>query len=479
MTGASTTGLDNTGIAHVVDVDKLIIQNTYGQNVDARGLYTEFQLTTSIFEPGIRGSVLIYDAHALVTRFPIVGEETIYVSFKTPGNLAKTGEFKVWKVTDEQPDDKGSSSSYRLHFCSPELVDNAQKIVAKSYPATDDAYSIVEDIKKTYIPSKKPIVRGQSKMSDPAKKLVIPMYRPMDAIDMILRRAYSSDKNASDYYLFFERFDSWRLVMFDDLVTNPINARQVQAGVVTQEQLDTSPDASVQKLETWYVYASDKYTGDSVTGKDIRRVISMSIGGRFDTISKIRDGQFESEIVQYSIMDKALTSKNYKSLSDEVRYLGDADQSTENNDRGGRGKERTNTSAFISNHSTVIHGYSGTQASKVFFRLKDPEEKTGVVKKSGGRYQAIRVALSQVQVSITVPGDTMVDVGDIVHLAVPKFESVLDKGENDEFLYGRYIIGAIKDSILTPGKHVMTLDLWKDAYGSHIIDSRLQENGTQ
>lgn len=475
-----TSAADNRGIAHVVEIDKLILQNHAGQNVDLKRVFTEVSVSTSIFEPGIRGSVLIYDAHGLINRLPIVGQETLFLEYKTPGNLPKIGEFKVWKISDEQPDNKGLSSSYRLHFCSPSMLVNAKKVVAKSYTNTDDVGAIVRDIQTNYLEINKPMVAGTLPMKDPAKKLVIPMYRPFEAIDMLLRRAYSGDQTKSDYFLYFERADTWHLKMFDELVTNPINAKQVAAGVLTQQQLDTSPDGSLRKLETWYVYASDKYQLDSTEGRDIRRIIGLNLGGRFDTIQKIREGQFENEVVQYSIVEKSISSQNYKLLRNEQRYLGGIDPNTENGPRGGHGKERTNTTEFISNYSTIESGYSGTQASQVFFRLKDPEEKDGVVKKSGWLYQAIRTALTQIQVTITVPGDTMVDIGDIVHLAIPKFESVLDRGENDDFLYGRYIVGALRDSILTPDKHVMTLDLWRDSFWKPISISKVaDENETQ
>lgn len=469
----SNTKTDNRGVAHVVEIDKMVLSNHVGQNVDLRAIFSEFTTTTSIFEPGIRGTVTVYDAHALINRHPIVGQETLHVSFKTPGNSPKESKFSVWKITDEEPDSKGTSSVYTLHFCSSTILQNAQQVVAKSFTNTDDAAAIIRAIAAEYMQMEKSFTTGSLPMKDPAKKLVIPMYRPLEAIDMILRRAYSGDDTKSDYYVFFERYDGWKLYMLDELVSNPINARQRAAGVVSQEQIDTSPDRSVQDLETWYEYASVKYQDDSVEGRDIRRVVGMTLGSRFDTIAKIRDGAFESEVVQYSIAEKSITSKKYSALTDEKRLLGGPPNDSVVNDRGGTGRERTNTVDFLSDFSTPTTGFVGSQASRTFFRLKDPEEKDGVVKKSGLRYAATRTQLSQIQVSITVPGDTMVDVGDVVHLSLPKFESVLDKGERDDFLYGRYIIGAIRDNILPPDKHVMTLDLWRDSYASPVTISKV------
>ena len=146
MTGSDETSVDTRGVAHAVEIEKMIIQNHAGQNVDVRAMFSEYTSVSSLFEPGIHGSVTIHDAHSLLTRHPIVGEETLHVSFKTPGNEPKTHQFAIWRVTDETPDDKGTASVYTLHFCAKAMLRNASKVIAKSYTDTDDAKSILRSI---------------------------------------------------------------------------------------------------------------------------------------------------------------------------------------------------------------------------------------------------------------------------------------------------------------------------------------------
>ena len=462
------------GLAGVVEVETLIISNHLGQNVDVRAVFTEIETTTSVFEPGIRGSVLIYDAQGLINRLPIVGEETLYLSFKTPGNEPKTGEFKVWKVTDETPDSKGLSSTYRLHFCGPEMFENARAPVAKSYVNTDDVAAIVTDILQQHLKSPKPL-EAVGTVRDPAKKLVIPTYRPFDAIDMLMRRAYSGDATKSDWFLFFERWDKWVLRMYDSLVEQPINKRlNVRDGTPGDQFQGLAKD----KIETWYVYQSDKYLMDSVRARDIRRVVNLTIESRFDSLAKIREGAYENEVVQYSIKDKALTSKvfKYQTNGGHPILAGGDDAFDDGVPRDDHMKANTNTDAFMAQYSNPTNGYAGSQASKVYYRLKDPEEKDGVVKKAGWIYRSARVLADQIRVTITVPGDTMVDAGDIVHLAIPRFDSIADEAQPDKFIYGKFIVGAVRDSILAPDKHAMTLDLYRDGYLTEISASELHED---
>lgn len=470
---ASSSG--ENGLAGIVEVDTLTISNHQGQNVDVRAIFTEIETTTSIFQPGLSGSVLLYDAQGLINRLPIVGEETITISFKTPGNDPKTGTFLIWKVTDESADNKGLSSAYRLHFCGPEMFENAKTVVAKSYDNTDDVSAIVSDIMNQYLKSQKQ-VEARGVIRDPAKKLVIPMYRPLEAIDMLLRRAYSGDKSKSDWFLFFERWDKWALRMYDSLVEQPINRRLTIRDGTPAEQFQ---GATKDKIETWYVYQSDKYLSDSIRGRDIRRVVSMVIESRFDSLAKIREGAYENEVVQYSIKDKAITSQVFKYQRDakNMPILGGGDDAFDSGvPQDKKLKANTNTDAFMARYNTAESGFAGSQASKVFFRLKDPEEKDGVVKKAGWLYRSARVLADQIRITITVPGDSMVDAGDIIHFAIPRFDSIEDEAQPDKFIYGKYIVGAIRDSILAPDKHAMTLDLYRDGNLSEITASELHED---
>ena len=288
---------------------------------------------------------------------------------------------------------------------------------------------------------------------------------------MLMRRAYSGDATKSDWFLFFERWDKWVLRMYETLVDQPLNARR-------GEKADLFP-AGPAITETWYVYQSDKYLKDSIRGRDIRRVVAMTIESRFDSLAKIREGGYESEVVQYSIKDKALTSNTFKYQTSGGHPILAGGTSPSSNDSLittlSNMKANTNTNQFMSNYANPLSGYAGAQASKVYFRLKDPEEKDGVVKKAGWIYRSAKVLTDQIRVTITVPGDTAVDAGDIVHFAIPRFDSISDEAAPDKFLYGKYIVGAIRDSILAPDKHACTLDLYRDGYMMEISASELYE----
>jgi hypothetical protein len=460
------TSQEERGIAHYVDLTKLDLLNNAGERVSIKNMFADFTLNSSIFEYFMHGHVVVYDAVGLINRLPIIGEETLEVEYATPGNTPKKMTFRVWKVTDEHPDEKGASSTYLLHFCSAEAFQNAFRLVGKSFTNTDDSASILKTVLTDYLKSQKPF--NTTTMKDPAKRLVIPNYKPFEAIDMLLRRGYAGNPSKTDYFLFFERSDGFYLRMIDDLVSKPINLREQGQGVPNPGDTGGTPDTPPTSVETYYAYASMKYQGDSVgdakrAPRDIRRIVTYKAHQRFDSLQKIREGLYENEVVQYSIMEKKLQSVVYKFQQKKVLLLGGSPGPNSDYTRG-TGNEPMNTDHFMSEFNTPTSKFRGDGASKVFYRLLDPEEKDGVVKKSGWLYQSMRVALSQVQISITVPGDTMVDCGDVVYLEVPRFDSTTYSHEPDKFLCGKYVVGSLRDSILSPDRHVMVLDLFRDSF---------------
>lgn len=463
---ADLSSVDTHAHAHVVEVEELSLVNHAGEEVDIRPIFIEIDVENSIFDPGIQGTILIYDAVGLINRLPIIGEERLKISYKTPGNRSKKGEFVIWKISEEHPDPKGNSSTYRLHFCGQEMIANGRNNLAKSYTNTDQALEIVREILGTYLESGKELRTREPTIKDPAKVLVIPYYSPFEAIDMVRRRAYTERTDSSNYFLFFERWDSWYFTTLDSLVEDPINNRETDT-VEGESGGSPLPDTESWK-ESWWSYASDKFIDDSIHAKDIRRVSVMRIVSRFNTIEKVTEGAYDNEVVQYSIVDKALYSNTFNfAQQGKVTMGGSKDPFDTDSPRGSEEKNTPNTDQFLSITGQVDSGFAGGQAPKVYFRLKDPEEKDGVVKKAGGAYRSTRVLLNQIQISVTVPGDTMVDVGDIIHLVIPRFDS-MDDTQPDKFLYGKYVVGAVRDSILSPDKHVMSVDLYRDGFWKKI-----------
>lgn len=163
---------------------------------------TQYVQKITLFEDidkwGITGNLFLLDVDNLISGFmfgspaggphAIVGQELLYLKFKTAGSDLSV-DFskhplhihKVEALKGIDPEGQGATSvaaqTYRIHFVSPELLNNDRVRVSQAY---EDTYSeIVKDIMKTHLKTKKDVWVEDTKN---IIKIVIPNLHPFDAI---------------------------------------------------------------------------------------------------------------------------------------------------------------------------------------------------------------------------------------------------------------------------------------------------------
>jgi hypothetical protein len=173
---------------------------------------------------GITGYISLLDVDNIVSGFlegspaggphAIVGQELLYLKFRTFGSDFPVDFSKhplhIHKIEDLKGLDlggQGASSvgaqTYRIHFVSPELLNNDRVRVSQAYEGT---YSdIVKDIMKTHLKTKKDVWVEETK---DIIKVVIPNLHPYDAIATM---AFKSVNNTGKpNYNFYETTKGFR-----------------------------------------------------------------------------------------------------------------------------------------------------------------------------------------------------------------------------------------------------------------------------
>lgn len=421
-TDISTTSSTDIGIAHNVEISYIKLTNWAGEKIDIREIFIEMNIMNSIFENCIFGTILLVDANSLLTRFPIIGEETIEIQFNTPGNIKKNFTGAIWNVEDITPSDNGSKSTYVLKFISKEALTNKGTFVSKSYTNTLTAEEIVKDVMTTYLNTTKTL--NVDACIEPKKTLIIPYMRPYEAIDFLKNRVKAKDSD-EDYFLFFERFDGIYFKNFSGIISSPLN-----------------------KANNEYYYMSNKFGNQGAQGLDMKRIISLKINSKFDTIQKIEMGMLQNEAFEYSFDDKRHYS-NVTSYSQVSPYIAN---------------KRMNTSNFIDKYARGdAQGLDGNITSFKERRV----DQNFFFQKPAGSHLINRLTLAQISLTITIPGDSTVDVGDVITVHVPEFTAD-DSVTDDPHLSGRYIIGSVRNTFVVPDKHVMQLDLYRDGFSNEI-----------
>jgi len=150
-----STAEGNTPSPGQVNLINCILQHGDGAEYDISILVSEIHLYEDIEQVGITGYLQIVDNINLIRNGVILGEELLWMKFETAGATeAGADNFAV----DYGPDNDAplyihkieeivspetvfgtttqSAISYRLHFCSTEMITNDRIRVSKSYQGT-------------------------------------------------------------------------------------------------------------------------------------------------------------------------------------------------------------------------------------------------------------------------------------------------------------------------------------------------------
>ena len=181
---------------------------------------------------GVTGWLEMLDPYNLVRNGMILGQELLYLEFCTAG-AEKAGIEDQWKVsfTKKNPlyihkvqdlkalaageGESQSALTYRLHFCSPELIQNDRVRVSRTLQGT---YSdMIKNILKNDLKTPKKFEKDKNFIeTEDLKHVIVPNIHPFDAIRMMASSSQSTPSEKlfkgrlTDYY-FWETSRGYRL----------------------------------------------------------------------------------------------------------------------------------------------------------------------------------------------------------------------------------------------------------------------------
>ena len=156
---------------------------------------------------GLTGWIDMLDTYNLVRNSLIIGEELLYLKFETAGvDRAGLSEWpvdfskqpmQVHTVQNMKEADSTSGASiqsgltYRLHFCSPELLTNNRIRISRTLQGT---YS--DMVKEILVKDLKTTKKIEIQDTEDLKHIIVPNLRPFDAIGRIVSAAQLTAQSA-------------------------------------------------------------------------------------------------------------------------------------------------------------------------------------------------------------------------------------------------------------------------------------------
>ena len=225
----------------------LISYSTPERAVDIKGNFVRIAFTESMMSPFMYGYVDIGESSGMLyssitersSKLPhIRGEEFLFIEFIDHSNITRKEVYCVYAIDEiGLMDNKDTAMQYRLHFASIQKIFSEQYLIQKAYRNMSYSEMVRSIFQEYYIDKPKEVldpIRGklpeglssnitmfkecEIERTEERHTLIIPSLRPEEAIQFIMRKAYS-ETNTSSLFFFYEARDQYYFITHEQLVT--------------------------------------------------------------------------------------------------------------------------------------------------------------------------------------------------------------------------------------------------------------------
>jgi len=425
---AESVSSDTIKFAGDVRIDDITIITANGFTNDITPQVVGLEIYEDIFSPFISGKVAIKDSQELTNLFPLIGEEFIRISVRTPGlpdseNFINR-EFAIYKM-DDRMESKERESIFVLHFISKEAVSDLNKKLSKGYDG-----QIHEIVKKLYTDQDSLQTSKSVNIEETQNKtkFIANFWEPTKCLQYMADSAVDMQGNPA--YVFFENKYGFHFVSLISLYTGtPLKQRFVKSN----HSSDVGSNGGSAK----------DYD------KDYQAIINLDAPEAFNYMERLKSGLYGSEIIYFDMLAQQYVHKGFVPEWDKKKSLNPFPLWTE--------KVTARTRAAL------IHGHQYFNAFENYgdvSNTKTVQERKHILAKAEGY-----------KVTISVFGRMDYSAGQRVKLDIPIKTQIRENTTQDEVLdglmSGYYLIGALCHFI-TREKHECTMELIKDSYVTEL-----------
>jgi hypothetical protein len=468
VTGTSgETSIGSLG-EYRLDIQSITLIKPNGESADISQMLIELNIYQSIFQPVMKADLLLYDAVSLHKNFPLIGEETIEIAYKTTdqGTTNSRNEvgsenddvsrlvFCIDRVSKQQISDKATESAYLLLLYSVEMLTSVKKRVQSAYNSSygDAINNLLQN--ELNIGDNGKSLKGMTDQDQPEKsrgsyRFIVPNLKPIDALMWMNKRAVPIDSD-NFYYVFFERFDGFYFNTIQQMVKYQKEQTQRANG-------DENYPRYIKKyyyIPSYNEHSKAKY--NLPVNAQQRILTYLSINKRYSTFEKIIGGFFENEYCQIDLYNKDISYTQTEAGKTKPRV------SIEDN--------HFNSEDFISRFLTKDSS-KGTKTKIRYTLTQDTGDYPTAPNFSQIKFgEALRVqtAFSQINITVSAIGDSRVQAGDVIDITMPSGEGFTEGEDEDKYIKGKYLITDIKHLVRPAGDYTMVMNLSRDSFATEL-----------
>lgn len=412
-----------------VEITKLNLISSSGDNIDIRDVFTSIDIYEGIFNNSISGAITVLDSLSLIENMPLFGNEIVEIGVKTP-SLPPEKQLKIrariYKITDRAPL-KDGTVGFVLHFVSPEMLYSAGLKISKSYKemlisdmATDVYNNYIEPVS-----NKKFIVEPTTFI----RSVILPSWSPFFALNWFAKNC-KSEKYVGASFVFFERRDAYIFTSLEAL----FNVRP-QASYIYGIKNTVDEKNQTKSLDDFY--NAEKY----------------KIKSSPDTLANISAGMYSAKLVSNDLVKRKMETEYFNYNDDYSDFNHTAKSKLTNN---------TLFNEFVTSHVTIL-----PKQFNAFGESDEGSKLDEIIMDRKSQLQQIQ----NIQLEVIVPGNTSRSIGEMITFTIPSYQPTGKddkKAPNkDEYLSGNYLITSLRHSI-TPENHSMMMELSGDSFNKEL-----------
>lgn len=288
---------ENPTFAGQVDIIEVKLTSIVTElKVDIKKIMVELNIYEDLFSNYIKGTITVSDSIDLINYLPLIGEEKLEISYKTPGIIDSEGlvknTFYVYKVSDRKLVKEGNQI-YVIHFMSEEAfydqhvkVNRAYKnnlgAMAKSLFNDADALGASEEV-------------GAKFNVEPTRnafQFVVPTWSPMKALNWVASRSIGRYTKAANYVFYQDAF-RYNFVSISALI------------------------AQEPRMQFWDTTMNIRQLQSTVNNKNITQyniVRSCTNDLIFDVSTRMATGMYASTLVACDLLSKTVNIQHFDFL---------------------------------------------------------------------------------------------------------------------------------------------------------------------
>lgn len=423
-----------------IEIERFILKNfAESDETDLSQIELEFSYHEDLFSPTISATVIVNDASGILNGFPVVGDETLELSFRDKRNPETIDvvlrSYKVGARTRTAE----RAVTYPIFFASSKAVVDPKSGYTNAFEGK------ISDLVRTF--------GGFSEIEETEGlfRYVGTDETFFDTMRILAREAKSAQHKSSTY-LFYELSDGYKFITLESLFNKPTSQTYYYALSNINNQKGVQPVndfVKIQKLE-------------HIKNNDL--------------VESMKSGLYGSET---NVIDPLRKTFNAKTLD----YFQDGFDKTKHiAQQASPISPQLFTEAFASGGAHRKYFVSDLRdiAPTSYIRNNDPT--TENFGRNRHLFVDFETSLFQqaksIKFRISIPGDSSRHAGDIIEIMFPEPEASKDAlYQYDKYLSGRFLVVSVQHLLQINKEYVTVMECVKDSFEETITNNKLLAQG--